>query len=85
MSGSIADTYAVVDKSMKTKNKNGPSSQVPPSRDPSMDMYAVVDKTKKSKPAPQSVDDQDTYDAVTSDHLYYNTVANATYSQLDGN
>ena len=100
MSGNIADTYAVVDKSKKTsKNKNRPFPQEPPSHDPVMDVYAVVDKTKKSEPVPQSVDDQNTYDAVASDNLYYNTVANTTtedaevydsasaptYSQLDRN
>ena len=100
MSGNIADTYAVVDKSKKTsKNKNRPFPQEPPSHDPVMDVYAVVDKTSKSKPVPQSVDDQNTYDAVAPDNLYYNTVTNTTtedaevydsasaptYSQLDRN
>ena len=93
MSDNIANTYAVVDKSKKTsKNKNESFSPIP---EPAVNMYAVVDKTKNSKP----VDDQNTYDAVTSDKLYYNTVDNSTtedaivydsasgptYSQLDSN
>ena len=93
MSDNIANTYAVVDKSKKTsKDKKESSSPIP---EPAVDMYAVVDKTKNSKP----VDDQNTYDAVTSDNLYYNTVDNTTtedaivydsasgptYSQLDSN
>ena len=93
MSDNIADTYAVVDKSKKTnKNKNESFNPIP---EPAVNMYAEVDKTKKSKP----VDDQNTYDAVTSDKLYYNTVDNSTtedaivydsasgptYSQLDSN
>ena len=93
MSENIANTYAVVDKSKKTnKNKNETSSHV---LEPAVNVYAVVDKRKNAKP----VDDQNTYDAVTSDKLYYNTVDNTTtedaivydsasgptYSQLDSN
>ena len=71
---------------------NESSSPIP---EPAVNVYDVVDKTKNSKP----VDDQSTYDAVTSDNLYYNTVDNTTtedaivydsasgptYSQLDSN
>ena len=78
MSGNITDTYAVVDKSKKTKNKNGPFPQEHSSHDPVMDLYAVVDKTKKSKPKPQSVNDM--YDAVV-----YDSASGPTYSQLDRN
>ena len=64
-----------------------------------MDTYAEVDQTKQSNQVAQSVDNQNTYDAVAPDNLYYNTVDNSTtedatvydltsaptYSQLDSN
>ncbi len=48
MSGTIMDTYAVVDKSKKVKNKKKVSPD-PPVQNPALDMYAAVDITKKSK------------------------------------
>ena len=91
MSGS--DTYAVVDKSNKTKNNSGSSF----SYDPAIDMYAVVNKEKKSKLVLQRVDDQNASYADSSDNIYskniphviaedsaaYDSASCLTYSQLD--
>ena len=77
MSGMISDTYAVVDKSKKTKSRNKASTQLPLDRDPVADLYSVVDKSNKSKPAPTTLT-EDTYEAVPAENLYYNTVAAAT-------
>ena len=77
MSGDIADTYAVVDKSKKTNNTMKASHQPPFSPDPVADLYSVVDKSHKSKPDPTTLT-EDTYEAVPPENLYYNTVAAAT-------
>ena len=77
MSGMISDTYAVVDKSRKTKSRNKASTQLPLDPDPVADLYAVVDKSNKSKPDPTTLT-EDTYEAVPAENLYYNTVAAAT-------
>ena len=77
MSGMISDTYAVVDKSKKTNNTMKASHQPPFSQDPVADLYSVVDKSSKSKPDPTTLT-EDTYEAVPTENLYYNTVAAAT-------
>ena len=92
MSGMISDTYAVVDKSMKTKSRNKASTQLPLDQDPVADLYSVVDKSSKSKPDPTTI--EDTYEIVPTENVFYNPVAattaesaalydSATYSKLD--
>ena len=87
---SDSDTFAVLDKSNKTKNNSGFSF----SYDPAIDKYAVMNKEKKSKLVLQSVDDQNTYDAdniyskniprvITEDAAAYDSATCLTYSQLD--
>ena len=73
----MSDTYAVVDKSKKTNNTMKASNQPPFSPDPVADLYSVVDKSNKSKPDPTTLT-EDTYEAVPTENLYYNTVAAAT-------
>ena len=75
MSGMISDTYAVVDKSKKTKSRNIASTHLP--LNPVADLYSVVDKSHKSKPDSTTLT-EDTYEAVPAENLYYNTVAAAT-------
>ena len=75
MSGMISDTYAVVDKSKKTKSRNKASTQLP--LNPVADLYSVVDKSHKSKPDSTTLT-EDTYEAVPAENLYYNTVVAAT-------
>ena len=77
MSGMISDTYAVVDKSKKTKSRNKASTQLPLDQDPVADLYSVVDKSHKSKPDRTTLT-EDTYEAVPAENLYYNAVAAAT-------
>ena len=92
MSGKISDTYAIVDKSMKTKSRNKASTQLPLDQDPMADLYSVVDKSSKSKPDPTTT--EDTYEIVPTENVCYNPVAattdgsaalydSATYSKLD--
>ena len=77
MSARISDTYAVVDKSKKTKSRNKASTQLPLDQDPVADLYSVVNKRNKSKPDPTTLT-EDTYEAVPAEKLYYNNVAAAT-------
>ena len=76
MSGMISDTYAVVDKSKKTKCRNKASTQLPLDQDAVADLYSVVNKSSKSKPDPTTT--EDTYEIVPAEKLYYNNVAAAT-------
>ena len=71
MSGDMTDTYALVDKSKKTKFRNKTSTQLPLNPDPQADLYSVADKSYMSK---QTLT-EDTYEAVPAENLYYNTVA----------
>ena len=77
MSGMISDTYAVVDKSKKTKFRNKASTQLPLDPDPVADLYSVVDKSNRSKLNTTTLT-KDTYEAVPAENLYYNTVAATT-------
>ena len=67
-------TYAEVDKSKKKRVKNGPKPQ--PRQLPANSTYAVVDSNMKSRPAPNEINDN-TYDAVAPDNLYYNTTVHS--------
>ena len=77
MSGIISDTYAVVDKSKKTKSRNKASTQLPLDPDPVADLYSVVNKSNKFKHDPTTLTEE-TYEAVPAENLYRNTVAAAT-------
>ena len=82
MSGIISDTYAVVDKSKKTKSRNKASTQLPLDSDTVADLYSVVNKSNKFKRDPTTLT-EDTYEAVPAENRYYNTVAAATDESVD--
>ena len=74
----MTDTYAVVDKSKKTKFRNKTSTQLPLNSDPLADLYSVVDKSYLSKPNPTTLT-EDTYDeAVPAENFYYKTIVDNT-------
>ena len=66
-------TYAEVGKSKK-KRVEGPEPQ--PRQLPANSTYAVVDSNMKSKPTPNEINDN-TYDTVALDNLYYNTTVHS--------
>ena len=74
MSARISDTYAVVDKSKKTKSKNKASTQLPLDPDPVADLYSVVDKRNTTKPALT----EETYEVIPSQNVCYKPVAATT-------
>ena len=67
----VSEDIFVVDKSKMTECRNGEQHLSP---DPAGDQYCVVDK---SKPDPTTLT-EDTYEAVPTENLYYNTVAATT-------
>ena len=73
----MTDTYAVVDKSKKTKFRNKTSTQLPLDPDPVADLNSVVDESNKSKPDSTTLT-EDSYETVPTKNLYYSTVTATT-------